>query len=184
LLITAIVALSACASESNIPTSRFYEYWQRTPDGAGCMGIPTKYYRELFGSRGPKGEFYDSTDKDFYYAALGDVSALHRFFHSPYRDENDSAGEAWVADMVVLALIYHDEGLHFALVKEPTSVREAVGGVIEQGLFDKDKALFQKTRTLYKFRKQRADQARSQPRFTRHERLVRKQSRERSGIVL
>jgi hypothetical protein len=153
LFVAAIVALSACASEPNIPTTRFYAYWQRAPDGAGSMGTPTKYYRELFGRRGPKGEFYSSTDKDFYHAALGDVSALHRFFHSPYRDENDSEGEGWVADMVVLALIYRDEELHSALVNEPAHVREAVGSVIEQELFDEDKALFQRTRTLYKFRK-------------------------------
>ena len=115
------------------------------------MGTPTRSYRELFAIRGPQKKFYDATDRDFYYAALGDSSALHRFFHSPKQFEAGAPSEEWVADMVVLALAYGDGRLHDALQREAKHVREQVGSVIEQQM-PKDTGVFKRTRMLYKFR--------------------------------
>jgi hypothetical protein len=91
-------------------------------------------------------------DRDFYDAARGDLSALHRFLHNPYRDAEGEFGEIWVADMVVLALVYGDAGLYSALQSEPRNVREAVGITIEEEM-PQDRASFVHARTLYKFRK-------------------------------
>jgi hypothetical protein len=43
-----IIGFVGCSSTADVPTPRFYEYWQRSPDGVGVMGVPTKSYRELF----------------------------------------------------------------------------------------------------------------------------------------
>ena len=118
------------------------------------MGTPTDYYTELFSERGPKGAFYDVMDRDFYFAACGDVSALHRFLNSPNRLAEGAPGEGWDADMVILALKYGDTRLYAALQLEPQSVRDSVGATIEQQLKRQDLEAFIKTRTLYKFRRQ------------------------------
>jgi hypothetical protein len=146
------VSLLGCASAADVPIPRFYDYWQRTPDGVGPMGTPTKSYRELFNVRGPQKKFYDATDRDFYFAALGDTSALHRFLHSPKQADAGAPSEEWVADMVALALAYGDDRLHDALQREPRKVREQVGSVIEQQM-QQDVRRFPRTRSLYRFRK-------------------------------
>jgi hypothetical protein len=145
-------SLLGCASAADVPIPRFYDYWQRTPDGVGPMGTPTKSYRELFTVRGPQKKFYDATDRDFYYAVLGDASAFHRFLHSPKQFDAGAAAEEWVADMVALTLAYGDDGLHDAIQREPKKVREQVGAVIEQQM-QQDVHRFPRTRSLYRFRK-------------------------------
>jgi hypothetical protein len=82
-VVLALLCFLSCASAGDVPIPGFYDYWQRAPDGVGPMGTPTNSFRELFTTRGPRKKFYDATDRDFYYAVLGDTSALHRFLHSP-----------------------------------------------------------------------------------------------------
>ena len=112
------------------------------------MRHPTSSYEELFAKRGPQQKFFDATDRDFYHAARGDVSALHRFLHSPKADAWGAPGEEWIADMVVLALVYRDEGLYSTLRREPRFVCEGVGIAIESIML-KDRDSFVRTRTLY-----------------------------------
>jgi|tagenome__1003787_1003787.scaffolds.fasta_scaffold20948657_2 hypothetical protein len=151
LVIAAVFTLVGCASSPSVPSPRFYEYWQSAPDGVGTMGVPTNYYTKLFTTRGPRRQFFNDTEKDFYDAARGDAPALHRFFASSDRDADGAPGQGWSADMVVLTLIYGDQGLYVALRDQPQSVREEVGATIEQ-LMPRDRDTFRQTRTLYKFR--------------------------------
>ena len=146
------LSLLSYASAGDVPIPRFYDYWQRAPNGVGPMGTPTRSYRELFAVRGPQKKFYDAADRDFYYAILGDTSALHGFLHNPKQFDAGAPSEEWVADMVALALAYGDDRLHDALQREPKRVREQVGSVIEQQM-QQDVHRFRRTRTLYKFRK-------------------------------
>jgi hypothetical protein len=150
--LVAWVSLLGCVNAGDVPIPHFYDYWQRAPDGVGPMGTPTKSYRELFVVRGPQKKFYDATDRDFYYAALSDTSALHRFLHSSKQFDAGAPSEEWVADMVVLALAYGDDRLHDALQHEPKNVREQVGAVIEQQM-QQDIRRLPRTRSLYSFRK-------------------------------
>ena len=150
--LVAWTSLLGCVNAGDVPIPHFYDYWQRAPDGVGPMGTPTKSYRELFLVRGPQKKFYDATDRDFYYAALGDTSVLHRFLQSSKQFDAGAPSEEWVADMVALALAYGDDRLHDALQGEPKNVREQVGSVIEQQM-QQGLHLFPRTRTLYKFRK-------------------------------
>lgn len=151
-IVVAWVSCLASASAADVPIPGFYDYWQRAPNGVGPMGTPTKSFRELFTTRGPRKKFYNATDRDFYYAVLGDTSALHRFLHSPKRFDAGAPSEEWVADMVALALAYGDNRLHDALQREPKNVRGQVGSVIEQQM-QQDVGRFQRTRSLYRFRK-------------------------------
>jgi hypothetical protein len=150
--VIAWLSLLGCASAGDVPIPRFYDYWQRAPNGVGPMGTPTRAYRDLFAIRGPQKKFYDATDRDFYYAVLGDTSALHRFLHSPKQFDAGAPSEEWVADMVALALACGDNRLHDALQREPKQVRERVGSVSEQQL-QIDARHFARTRSLYRFRK-------------------------------
>lgn len=140
--------MAGCASSQDIPVPHFYDYWQRSPDGVGLMGIPTQSYREIFAA---DPHTLMGQTRDFRDAAFGDVAALHRFWHSPDRDDNGEYGEAWVADAVLLALVYRDEGTYQALRDEPDAIREAVGTAIEEEM-PKERDSFARTRTLYKFR--------------------------------
>jgi hypothetical protein len=116
------------------------------------MGTPTKYYVELFSKRGPRGEFYPPPDRDFYEACLGDLAALRRFLHSEDRHGMGASGEGWDADMVVLILKYGDDKLADVLRSEKKDVRESVGVALETQLKPEDRALYLKTRSLYKYR--------------------------------
>ena len=144
----AVAILTGCATAPSGLPARFYSYWQPTSDGTGVMGIPTRYYRELFMSRGPAGKFFDDTERHFYYAASGDRAALHDFMHSPLRDQDGSGGEGWVGDMVVLALAYGDDRLAPALSAEDAKTKAEVCTVVRVMLFPGDRAAFQKTLSL------------------------------------
>jgi hypothetical protein len=147
-----LLLLGACATNKPVPIAHFYDYWNPGPHGAGVCGTPTSSYEELFSTRGPQQKFFDASDHDFYDAARGDTSALRRFLHSPKADAWGAPGEEWIADMVVLALVYHDDGLYSALRREPRFVREGVGIAIESCM-PKDRDSFIRTRTLYNYRK-------------------------------
>jgi hypothetical protein len=139
------------SSRAEVPVPRFYEYWTRGPEGAGVSGINTSYYEQLFSTRGPNQKFYDATERNFYYAALGDATALRRFLHSSDRNELGAPGEGWTAKMTILVLAFGDDRLSQALRRESKNIREAVGVAVETQLY-KDRDRFVRTRALYRFR--------------------------------
>ncbi len=147
-----LVLLTSCAiTPRGLPT-KFYSYWERGVEGTGLMGTSTSYYVDLFSKRGPRGEFLKPPDKDFYYACLGDVAAFRRFLHSEDRGGIAAIGEGWDASMAVLVLKYGDGKLAQTLRGEKQDVKESVAVVIERLLKPDDRALYPKTRALYKYR--------------------------------
>ena len=156
LLIAVVVAntvvLSSCQATPNGLPAKFYSYWQRGSEGTGLEGTSTDYYVQLFSRRGPQRQFHDALDRDFYYACLGDVAAFRRFLHSPHRGGIAAIGEGWDATMAILVLKYGDNRLAEVLRSEKQDVRESVGVVIERQLKPEDRALYPKTRALYRYR--------------------------------
>src|SRR5436309_14640020 len=80
-----VAVLASCQTTPRELPPKFYTYWQPGSEGTGLEGTSTSYYVELFSRRGPREQFNDALDRDFYYACLGDTRAFRRFLHSKER---------------------------------------------------------------------------------------------------
>ena len=147
--IASVGAFSSCQTTPRGLPAKFYSYWQSESEGTGLEGTSTDYYVQLFSHRGPKGQFHNAGDRDFYHACLGDVAALRRFLHSPDRGGIAAIGERWDATMAILVLKYGDNKLAEVLRSEKQDVKESLGVVIERQLKPEDRVLYPKTRALY-----------------------------------
>jgi hypothetical protein len=147
-----VVFVAGCAAVPRGLPSKFYSYWRPGSDSTGLNGTSTSYFVELFSKRGPHGEFHESSEKDFYHACLGDISAFHGFLRSNERGGIGAIGEGWDVEMAILILKYGDDKLYGALRTEKAEFRESVGVALEAYLKPEDRALYPKTRTLYRYR--------------------------------
>lgn len=147
-----LVSTAECASVPPGLPSQFYSYWRPGRESTGLNGTSTDYFVQLFSKRGPHGDFHDSSEKNFYQACLGDISAFHRFLRSKDRGGIGAIGEGWDVDMAVVILKYGDERLYDALRTEKSDLKESVGVALEAYLKPGDRELYPKTRTLYRYR--------------------------------
>ncbi len=113
------------------------------------MGLGSEWYVDILLNRGPKGQFSDDYERDFYQAYKGDEAALKRFLASENRDIAGEPSEGWIADVVVLVLSYDDTTLHDFLMGDDSKTRRYVCYIMAVQLHAEDLQRYPKTQTLY-----------------------------------
>lgn len=113
------------------------------------MGLGREGYIDRLLNRGPKGQFYDDNDRNFYLAYTGDKTAFKRFLASKDRNIAGEPSEGWISDVVVLILSYNDSALHDFLVGIDPKTRNYVCYIMVIQLLPEDLKQYPKTQALY-----------------------------------